>query len=116
MNYATRKLAAGYRSAKPSLTEQSGARETDINVIISRFAVSGTVPSSRTPPMSGDFSELPADLRGIIDMGKRLNALRDRLPPQLRSMSNEQLCTLTMEQLNTILTPPATPPAQEPTP
>jgi len=116
VNYATRKLAAGYRSAKPSLTEQSGARETDINVIISRFAVSGTVPSSRTPPMSGDFSELPADLRGIIDMGKRLNALRDRLPPQLRSMSNEQLCTLTMEQLNTILTPPATPPAQEPTP
>jgi len=111
--YKKRKLAAGYRSTEPSMTEQSMAQETDINVIISRFAISRTVPGSSRQPMSGDFSNLPTDLRGFIEAGKRLGQLRARLPEKLRNMSNEELFALTSEQLKTILTPPAPQPVPQ---
>lgn len=97
---------AVYRSTSPSLTEQSLARETDINVIIGRFAVSGTVPSAPRPPMYGDTSQLPTDLRGLIEMGKSLNRLKRSLPEQLREKSVKELFELTPQQLQTILTPP----------
>lgn len=103
---------AVYRNADPSLTEQSLAKETDINVIIGRFAVSGMVPSAPKPMLSGDFSEIPTDLRGLINMGNSMRRLRASLPEQLRDMALDELLALTPDKLREILTPK--PPATEP--
>lgn len=109
--YLAAKKKAVFINTEPSLTEQSLANETDINVIISRFAVSGTVPGAAGEPIYADFTQLPTDLRGFLETAQRLDQLRSSLPPALRSKPVEELLTLTPEQLKTILTPK---PAEDP--
>lgn len=106
--YASNKLKAKTRNTRPTMTDQSHARETDINVIVERLAISGTLPQGKTP-IYGDFSKLPTDLRSMIEMGRRMKALHRRLPDVLQGLTNEQLLALTPEQLAAKLTPPAPP-------
>lgn len=93
----------------PTETDQSGAAETDLNVILKRYAQSGTIQSHGLPPMYEDWTELPEDFRGFIHKARELGALQDKLPAQLRNLPTEALLALTREQLSTILTPPAQP-------
>lgn len=110
-----RKAAAFFNdhTKNPTMTDQSAAATTDLNVIVNQFLKTGT-SSSKGNPRYGDFSDLPTDLRGIIETARSVTKLRSNLPPQLRDLPVEQLLALTPEQIATILTPPA--PTPTPTP
>lgn len=105
MYYAENKLNAMTRTTKPTLADQSQAHETDINVIVKRFAVTGRAPGTQRPPLSGDFSELPTDLRGFLEEAKQVKRLQKQLPKELQGKTVEQILALTPDELQTILTP-----------
>lgn len=105
MHYAINKAASRTVTTQPTLTDQSQAHETDINVIVRRFATSGRVPGTQRAPLSGDFTQLPNDLRGFLDAAKDLKRLRGNLPKELQGKSTEEILALTPDQLQTILTP-----------
>lgn len=92
-------------------TDQSQAKDTDINVIVGKFMVTRRVPGSDTQPMSGDFSELPGDLREMIETSRDMRRRRANLPKELRDIPIEQLLTKTPAELKAILEPPAPTPA-----
>lgn len=110
-NYRANKKAARFRSTMESKTDQSQARETDRNVIVARFLQHGQAPGSKNQPMFGDFSNLPRDLRGMIEMGRNMQGLRKSLPEGLRDKPLEELLRLTQDDIKKILSPPAIPPA-----
>lgn len=104
-----RRAAARTINTEPTLTDQSQANETDINVIIGRFGVGGTVTATKKEPMYGDFSELPTDLKGFLDARHELEEARLRLPKELRDIPTEELVYMTGEALKAKLTPPEPP-------
>lgn len=113
MYYQRNRLKAQFKNTDPTLADQAGARDTDINVIVKRFTQTGMVPGSQQTPMSGDFTNLPRDLRGYIETSKQLHALRHRLPKELQDMDFAELLALRPDELTAILTPkPADPPAK----
>lgn len=112
--YKRNKAKARTVTKLPSLTDQSAANASDINVILKRQRITGTVPGPAQQPISGDFSQLPVGLRDFIHEGRRLEQLRNRLPPQLKDMLTEELLSLSTEQLQVILAPPADKPADKP--
>lgn len=104
-----RRERAAYRSTKPTKTDQSAASQTDLNVIVNQFLKTGTSAMNGVPRY-GDFSELPSDLRGMIEMSRSMKERRRNLPEKLREMPIEELLALTPEQIKTILNPPVQPP------
>lgn len=106
MFYEKNRLRAKTRNTSPSETDQSSARDTDINVIVGRFVKTGMAPAAKNQPMAGDFSNLPTDLAGFINTAKTMKYLRNKLPPQLQDMKIEEIMALTPEQLTAKLTPP----------
>lgn len=114
-NWEKNKAKARFKSTKETKTDQSQAHETDINVIVNQFLKTGRQPMERKL-ISGDFTPLPPDLRSFIETGRTLHDSRDKLPPQLRGLTNDQLFSLTPDDLRRILTPAQTPqPANTPT-
>ena len=68
-------------------------------------------------PMSGDFTTLPRDLRGLLELAKSAEQRRRELPAPLRNMPIDELLALTEADIKRILTPPAKPtdkPAEQP--
>lgn len=102
-----RRAAARTVNNEPTLTDQSGAAETDLNIILTRYLQSGTVPGQQGEPMYTDWTELPEDFRGFIEAGRNIDRLTEQLPQALRQLTTSQLFALTNEQINAILTPPA---------
>lgn len=100
----------------PSKTDQSQAKDTDINVIVGKFSITRRVPGSDTQPMSGDFSNLPTDLREMIETSRDMRRRRAELPKELRDLPIEELLTKTPAELAAILKPPAPTPAPPPAP
>jgi len=113
-DHAAIKRATATHNNKPTLTDQSQAKDTDINIIVKRFGVTGKVPGADGQAMSGDFTNLPRDLREMIDRSRDITKLRSKLPAALKGKSVEELLTLTPDQLTNILTPPANTPADTP--
>lgn len=103
--YYNNRKRARTRNHMPSLTEQSMARDTDINIIVSKFRITGRVPASQQQPMAGDFTNLPTDLRGFIETAKSIKDVRRKLPKQLQEMPIEELLSLTPDKLTSILSP-----------
>jgi hypothetical protein len=114
MNHHERRAKGRTTNSGKSLTDQSQADDTNINVILRKYGVTGVATGRAGQPQYLDHSELPRDLREAIDLTRRATSLRDSLPEALRSKPLEELNALTMEQLNTILHPPADPPATPP--
>lgn len=109
--YIANKLAAVHNNAMPTETDQSQARETDINVIIGRFGVGHLAKGNGKVPMYEDFTDLPRDLRGYIEQARGLDELRARLPEPLKAQKLEELLQLTPQQIHGLLFPqPEAPP------
>jgi len=106
MSYAINKQRARTRTTKPTLTDQSQAKDTDINIIVRTMGITGTVPTPSVPPMGGDFTKFPTDLRGFIEESREMKNRRRALPKELRDMPIEELLALTPNKLTAILTPP----------
>jgi len=112
MSYKANKADAVTFNTEPTMTDQSQAEQTDINIIMTQFLRTGQSVQGK-PPIYGDFSELPEDLRGFIEMGRSINHLKTELPEQLRAIPVEQLINLTNEQLVAIINPPQDNPTGE---
>lgn len=106
MIFQANKRRAITHTTKPTETDQSQARDTDINVIVKQFLVHGQAPGHNKQPINADFTQLPTDLRGFIEMGQSLAELKAKLPDQVRELPTEELLALTPEQLLNKLTPP----------
>lgn len=97
---------------EPTKTDQSQAASTDLNLIIKQYGITGRVPAPTAEPMSGDFTQLPDNLRDMIETARMLDTMRAKLPKDLRHKPLEELVLLTHEQLHNILHPaPAPTPA-----
>lgn len=95
---------------EPTMTDQSQAATTDINIIVNQFLRTGQAPNGAAP-IYADFTQLPDDLRGFIEMGRSINQHQQSLPKELQGIPLEELVTMTNAQITAILNPPATPPA-----
>lgn len=109
MSYQRNKELARTLNTEPTLTDQAAAKDTDINRIVASYKITGQMPQAAAQPVYADFSELPDDLRGMMETAKALRQHMDRLPPQLRNLGPEQLLALKGEDLKRILTPPVKP-------
>lgn len=117
MNHETRRAKGRTINDGRSLTDQSQADDTNINVILRKYGVTGVARGVAGEPQYIDHTAKPQDLREAFEFARSATALRDRLPPSLRDKPLDELTTLTLDQLNTILHPPAPtpePPKDEP--
>lgn len=104
--YTKRAMMLASVNILPSETDQTGADDTDINVIVKRYGVYGTMPSgAKTPQYGQDTADLPNDLRGFIEAGRSVERLRGELPPQLAGLSVEELLSYTPQALADMLKP-----------
>lgn len=108
-NWAKNKIAAIFINTEPTLTDQAGARDTDINVIVAQFGIHGQAPGAPGDPIYGDFTGLPQGLRESIETARRLDIYKNQLPDALKGMSIDELLALTPETLRAKLTPAETP-------
>lgn len=111
--YKLNKERAKFTNTEPTMTDQAGARETDINVIVARYGISAQMPVAGAQPMYGDFTALPEDLREYIETARSFANHRQNLPEAIRDMPIEELLALTPEELTNKLTPPAPTPADK---
>lgn len=102
--YKQNKANAVTFNTAPTLTDQSQASTTDINIIMTQFMRTGAIPNAREP-IYADFTQLPEDLRGFIERARSVEQLKATLPKELAAMSLEDLVALKPEQLKAILTP-----------
>lgn len=109
--YMRNKAKAVFINTEETKTDQSQANDADINVIVKRYGQTGTVPGMKTPPMYGDFSELPTNLMDVIESGKQMQIMRKSLPEQLREIPLDELLSLTPDEITRLMAPPADPPA-----
>lgn len=109
-NWRRNKEAAKYRETEATMTDQSAANDTDINVIMKKYAVHGQAPGNTMTPLLGvDFTEMPDNFRDMIEEGRQLGQRMKMLPPELKGLTVDQLLALTPEQLANKLTPPKPP-------
>lgn len=101
--YKRNRLRAQTTNTDPTLTEQSMAKDTDINIIVQKFRITGRVPGAQQTPIAGDFTNLPTDLREMIETSRDLKRRRAQLPPELREMPIEELLALTPDKLRETL-------------
>jgi len=113
--YLEQKAAAIYTAKGPTLTDQSQANDTDINVIVKRYARTGTAPGAKNQPIYEDFTQLPNDLRTAIECARGLADAHAKLPDKLKALTHEQLFALTRDQIESMLKPePTDKPADPP--
>ncbi len=90
-NYYKNRERANTVTIGGTKTDQSSAATTDINVIVKQAAIHGTAPGSKNPPIYGDFSQLPDNLRDMIELGRSMEGHKNSLPHALQSMTIEEL-------------------------
>jgi len=110
--YENRKRAQ-FKNVEPTLTDQSGAKDTDINIIVGQFLRTGSAPGTNKQPLYEDFTQYPDDLRGFIEAGRAIKEHIADLPEQLRNIPLNELLALPPQQIADMLKPPATPPATQ---
>lgn len=111
--YHENKRRAITHNTDPTLTDQAGAAQTDINIIMNQFLKTGQVPGTDAVPMYGDFTDIPDDFRGMLEMSRDVMEYRNQLPQPLRELPIEEILTLTPEDVQKKLAPPD-PPANKP--
>lgn len=98
--YTEAKKKARYYSKGPSLTDQSQAKDTDLNIIVRQLAATGVVRGKAGEPLPfTDYTNGPADLREHLEAVKNLKDLRGELPKELQQLTLEQIVTLDNKQL-----------------
>lgn len=106
MYYQQNRKRAQIRNTAPTMTDQSQAENTDLNIIVRQFMTTGQAPGARGQPLYGDFTELPRDLRSMIHHARSLEKLQEELPAQLRNHTLDQLFAITNDELVKMMQPP----------
>lgn len=108
--WLTRKAKLATDDQTPTMTDQSGAEDTDVNVIVKRYGVYGTMPQGTANPQYGqDLSEIPTDLATAIETVRGLEALKNKLPEGLKKLTIDQLMTYTPEAITRLAQPETKP-------
>lgn len=108
-------------------THQSFKDDSDINVIVKRFGVTGTAPQNVRVPLHGDFTEV-GDFRTAMDAIRSAQQSFDAMPASVRArFSNDPQLFLefcankeNLEEMRKLglavpdLKPPAAPPPADP--
>lgn len=113
MDHEERRAKGRTVNTKPTRTDQSQADDTNINVILTKYGVTGVARGTTNMPEWLDHTQLPQDLREAFDMARQATEARNSLPEQLRKKSIEELVALTPEELTNILQPPAQQPVKK---
>lgn len=71
----------------PSLAQQHQKDEADINTIVKRFGITGTLPQVQLPPTYADFDEV-FDFQTAMDTMARAKFSFSQLPAETRSAFN----------------------------
>lgn len=108
--HAELRAAARTYNNEPTLTDQSGRQQTDLNIILQQAAITGTMPSNGKEPQYHDWTLIPRDLRGMLELREKIEEHRARLPEKLREIPLEKLMEMTDAEINATLQPPAPPP------
>lgn len=66
----TASLASATTNDSPTLTQQSHSIETDINVLVRRFGLTGQISGVSRPPLESDFEV------GVFDFQSAMNQIR----------------------------------------
>lgn len=103
-NYHRNKELSKTLTIGQTMTDQSGAEATDINIIVKKLAMTGTIPGSSTPPMYVDMSEIPDNLRDMLEMSRNIEKHRNELPQALRSLSTAELLSTDPNRLSAMIT------------
>lgn len=84
-NYDTNAASdeSGLECKDPSLAQQSARDETDINVIVRKFGLTGQLPQGLRIPTYGDFDQID-DFRTALEMVTMAQHTFDQLPAELR--------------------------------
>jgi len=107
MIYQLTRLRARTKNTQPTLTDQSGAKDTDINIIVKQFLGTGQAPGNAQTPMHADFTQYPEDLRRIHRSGTQTPEHIGKLPPELKGLTLDELTHLQTRELLAKLVPDA---------
>lgn len=77
----------GLLCVEPSLAVQSQKDDADINVIVRRFGLTGTLPENVRVPTYGDFSEV-VDFQSAMNVVRQAQEAFDELPSDVRLRFN----------------------------
>lgn len=103
-NYYRNRQRARTINTKPSMTEQSQAHDTDINVIVGRFLGTGQAPGRLGEPIpDADMTNFPKDLREAIDKSREVHNLLRQLPEGLQDTPVHELLAMSGKELNDVL-------------
>lgn len=84
----------GITFTEPSLTKQSFTEDADINVIVKRYGVTGTLPQDYRAPMYGDFTNIGdyrEALEAVMDAQERFMEIPADLRAKFRNDPQELL-------------------------
>lgn len=104
MSYARNKAASRKPIIGVTKTDQSGARDTDINVIVDRMKQTGMFPAGAKQPFYADLSIIPDNLRDMMEMSKNIEEHRNQLPEALKGMSAAELLTADPQKIANLMT------------
>lgn len=115
MFYQLNKIRTRTRTTKPSLTDQSQADSTDINIMLKGVTFGNLEygKGAADAPQETDYTNLPDDYRDAIEFGRQLPKFRGDLPPALRDIPIPTLLNLTPAELMARLKPAETPPKKD---
>lgn len=82
-NHRDDQVAYATINEEPSLTQQSDAKDADINVIMKRYGGTGQLPQLTVQPMYGDFSEV-TDYRDAVERVQAADKMFKELPAKVR--------------------------------
>lgn len=77
-------LETGLTCVEPTLTKQAFAEEADINVIVQRFGITGSLPENPLPASFGDFTGI-SDYHSAMNAVAEANEAFDALPAAIRA-------------------------------
>lgn len=90
MKFTTQFTTTRYRSASfatlntdDTLTQQSDAAETNINIIMERYSQTGQLPHVATNPIWGDFRSA-GDYRAMVESIQKANEAFHEIPAKIR--------------------------------
>lgn len=105
MGYAQNKERTRTLTIGETKTDQSGAPGTDINVIVKKMQQTGSMPTGSKPPIWGaDLSEIPDNLRDMLEMSRNIDAHRNQLPHELQGLSTAELISTPPKRLQEMMT------------
>lgn len=103
MGYYDNRKRARTETIGVTKTDQSQRELTDINVIVRNLGMTGQMQGHARAPIYADFSALPEDLRGFLEMGKELQEHRANLPEELQHLDNQQIVDADPRELARII-------------